>query len=48
MDAILGAVAMVITPFKNLIAQIGPAYDPLFYDVMVYIFRNYAVRSVSA
>ena len=29
---------MVITPFKNLIAQIGPAYDPLFYDVMVYIF----------
>jgi hypothetical protein len=38
MDAILGAVTMVITPFKNLIAQIGPAYDPLFFDVMVYIF----------
>jgi hypothetical protein len=38
MDAILGAMAMVIAPFKNLIAQIGPAYDPLFYDVMVYIF----------
>lgn len=38
MDAILGAMAMVLTPFKNLIAQIGPSYDPLFYDVMVYIF----------
>lgn len=38
MDAILGAMTMVITPFKNLIGQIGPAYDPLFYDVMVYIF----------
>jgi hypothetical protein len=38
MDAILGAVAMVITPFKNFVTQIGPAYDPLFYDVMVYIF----------
>jgi Cu/Ag efflux pump CusA len=38
MDAILGAVTMVITPIKNLIGQIGPAYDPLFYDVMVYIF----------
>jgi hypothetical protein len=38
MDAILGAVTMVITPFKNLISQIGPSYDPLFFDVMVYIF----------
>jgi hypothetical protein len=24
--------------FEPLIAQIGPEYDPLFYDVMVYIF----------
>ena len=23
---------------SQLFAQIGPAYDPLFYDVMVYIF----------
>ena len=24
--------------FQQLFAQIGPSYDPLFYDVMVYIF----------
>src|SRR5215216_2242629 len=24
--------------YQQLFAQIGPAYDPLFYDVMVYIF----------
>ncbi len=27
-----------ITGLESLISQIGPAYDPLFYDVMVYIF----------
>ena len=24
--------------FGQILAQIGPAYDPLFYDVMIYIF----------
>jgi hypothetical protein len=39
MIAIISLMAMAsITAFKNLIGQIGPAYDPLFYDVMVYIF----------
>jgi uncharacterized protein involved in response to NO len=38
MSAILGIVAMVSYAFENLMKQIGPAYDPLFYDVMVYIF----------
>jgi hypothetical protein len=38
MSAILGLVVMFSTAFKHLIAQIGPSYDPLFYDVMVYIF----------
>lgn len=38
MSAILGIVAMVSYAFGNLMKQIGPAYDPLFYDVMVYIF----------
>ena len=35
---ILSLTAMVSIAFKSLIGQIGPAYDPLFYDVMVYIF----------
>ena len=43
---ILSLAAMVSIAFKSLIGQIGPAYDPLFYDVMVYIFGYYAVRSV--
>jgi hypothetical protein len=38
MSAILSVIAMVGTGFKRMIMQIGPAYDPLFYDVMVYIF----------
>jgi len=38
MSAILSVIAMVGTGFKSMIMQIGPAYDPLFYDVMVYIF----------
>jgi hypothetical protein len=38
MSAIMSVMAMVSTKFNSLIGQIGPAYDPLFYDVMVYIF----------
>jgi hypothetical protein len=39
MIAIISLMAMAsITAFKNLIGQIGPSYDPLFYDVMTYIF----------
>ena len=38
MSAILGLTTMLTNAFHNLIGQIGPAYDPLFYDVMVYIF----------
>ena len=38
MSAIMSVMAMVSTKFNSLIGQIGPSYDPLFYDVMVYIF----------
>lgn len=40
MNTILSLTAMVGggTTFSSLIKQIGPNYDPLFYDVMVYIF----------
>jgi hypothetical protein len=38
MNAILSLMAVVSTAFKDLITQIGPQYDPLFYDVMIYIF----------
>jgi hypothetical protein len=38
MSAILGIVTMVSYAFESLMKQVGPAYDPLFYDVMVYIF----------
>ena len=38
MDAITNIGAMISNGFTNLIQQIGPSYDPLFYDVMVYIF----------
>ena len=38
MSAILSLMAVVSTAFKDLITQIGPQYDPLFYDVMIYIF----------
>jgi len=38
MSAILGLTTVLTNAFHNLIGQIGPAYDPLFYDVMVYIF----------
>ncbi|MFB5599367.1 MAG: hypothetical protein ACE5SW_03965 [Nitrososphaeraceae archaeon] len=36
--AITNLSAMVSNVFNSLIQQIGPSYDPLFYDVMVYIF----------
>ncbi|HJU94845.1 MAG TPA: hypothetical protein VJ643_02325 [Nitrososphaera sp.] len=35
---IFGIFCIVIMWYQQLFAQIGPAYDPLFYDVMVYIF----------
>ena len=38
MSAIIGLLAWVGASLTNLAGQIGPAYDPLFYDVMVYIF----------
>lgn len=38
MSAIAGLVALVGAPLTKLAGQIGPAYDPLFYDVMIYIF----------
>ena len=38
MSAILGLTTVLTNAFHNLIGQICPAYDPLFYDVMVYIF----------
>jgi cbb3-type cytochrome oxidase subunit 3 len=36
--AITNLSAMISNGFHSLIQQIGPNYDPLFYDVMVYIF----------
>lgn len=38
MSAILSLPATIGNIFQNMIGQIGPAYDPLFYDVMIYIF----------
>jgi hypothetical protein len=38
MSGIEGLVTMVGNAVHSLIGQIGPSYDPLFYDVMVYIF----------
>ena len=38
MSAVLGLLALVSAPLAQLAGQIGPAFDPLFYDVMVYIF----------
>ncbi|HLC09681.1 MAG TPA: hypothetical protein VJJ01_01010 [Nitrosopumilaceae archaeon] len=35
MSALFG---MLVGILPNFAGQIGPAYDPLFYDVMVYIF----------
>ena len=29
---------MFINALSNIFGQLGPSYDPLFYDVMVYIF----------
>ncbi len=38
MIAIIGLVASVSASLTKMAGQIGPTYDPLFYDVMVYIF----------
>ena len=38
MSGIEGLVTMIGNSVHSLIGQIGPSYDPLFYDVMVYIF----------
>jgi hypothetical protein len=38
MSAIQGLTSLIHNGIHNLIGQIGPQYDPLFYDVMVYIF----------
>ncbi len=38
MSPIIGLVAWIGASLTNLAGQIGPVYDPLFYDVMVYIF----------
>ncbi|MFQ5941210.1 MAG: hypothetical protein ACE5KA_05885 [Nitrososphaerales archaeon] len=38
MIAIIGLVTMVSASLSKMAGQIGPVYDPLFYDVMVYIF----------
>jgi len=38
MSAIIGLVAWVSASLTEMAGQIGPVYDPLFYDVMVYIF----------
>jgi hypothetical protein len=32
--------AMLVGMLSNFAGQIGPNYDPLFYDVMVYIFAT--------
>ena len=31
---------MLVGMLSNFAGQIGPNYDPLFYDVMVYIFAT--------
>ena len=38
MNAIIGLFAWVSASLTNMAGQIGPTFDPLFYDVMVYIF----------
>ena len=43
--AITNLSAMISNGFNSLIQQIGPNYDPLFYDVMVYIFVQFYSRS---
>jgi hypothetical protein len=32
--------AMLVGMLSNYVGQIGPNYDPLFYDVMTYIFAT--------
>ena len=38
MSGIEGLFTMIGNTLHSLIGQIGPSCDPLFYDVMVYIF----------
>ncbi len=38
MGAMLGLATTISNAFGSLIGQIGPKYDPLFFDVMIYIF----------
>ncbi len=38
MSAIIGLLAWASASLTHVTGQIGPAFDPLFYDVMVYIF----------
>ena len=38
MSGIEGLFTVIGNTLHSLIGQIGPNYDPLFYDVMVYIF----------
>lgn len=38
MSAIIGLVAWISASLTEMAGQIGPTYDPLFYDVIVYIF----------
>ncbi|HEY9398498.1 MAG TPA: hypothetical protein VIP29_01230 [Nitrososphaeraceae archaeon] len=38
MSGMEGLFTVIGNALNNLIGQIGPSYDPLFYDVMVYIF----------
>jgi len=38
MSGIIGLVSWFSASLTDMAGQIGPSYDPLFYDVMVYIF----------
>ena len=38
MIGIIGLVSWISSSLTDMAGQIGPTYDPLFYDVMVYIF----------
>ncbi|MFZ1076602.1 MAG: hypothetical protein WAN47_04130 [Nitrosotalea sp.] len=36
----MSAIFMLVGVLSNFAGQIGPNYDPLFYDVMTYIFAT--------
>jgi hypothetical protein len=38
MSGIEGLVTVIGSTLLNLIGQIGPLYDPLFWDIIIYIF----------